>query len=140
MQNKSCLRRPIIVDALHLEDIDAALNAVQSRSWERLVTAKDVLNTAEKIFTLFGIPKKSLNGCSFDVDLHAQVSLWKSQYGKVSTQFSLKFERNRWYLIDVSRTLSHSTKVKVISNLTEEAKTAIIDKYSRIKGDLLKGW
>lgn len=130
-------QKPIIVDTLHLDDIDAALNAVQSRSRERLVTVKDVLDTTEKLFDLLSIPKNALNGCTFDVDLYAQHLPWRSSL--VSTQFSLKFKRNTWYLTGVARTFVHSTKVKIISNLTEEAKAALIDKYLRIKGDLLNG-
>ena len=137
MQNNPYLKRPIIVDRFHLDNIDGVINMVQSRARERLITAKDVLDTTEKLFMLLGISKKALNGCSFKVDLNAHILEWRGSAGKLSTQFSLKYEKNKWYLTDVSRGLLYNTNVKIFSNLTEEAKAALIDKYSRIKGDLL---
>ena len=139
MQNNPYLKKPIIVDRFHLDNIDGVINIVQSRARERLITAKDVLDTTERLFALLRIPKKALNGCSFKVDLNAHVLERRGSAGKLSTQFSLKYDKNRWYLTDVSRGLLYNTKVKIFSDLTDEAKVALIDKYLRIKGDLLNG-
>lgn len=136
---KSKSGKPIIVDRLHLDDIDAVINIVQAHARERLITASDILDITGQLFTLLGITKKALNGCSFKVDLNAHVLEQRGSAGKLSTQFSLKYEKNRWYLTDVSRGPLYNTKVKIFSDLTEEAKAALIDKYLRIRGDFLNG-
>jgi hypothetical protein len=79
-----------------------------------------------------GIPKKALEGCEFDVNIHAQKFPSAYKWAPSYTTFSVTMKGGKWRLTDIRRTDYWTGTAKVHSHLTDEAKQALIEKYERI--------
>jgi hypothetical protein len=121
-----------IINTTNETRITAELEEVQNRAKERTIDLYDIKKAVESIQKTMGIPKKALEGCEFDVNIHAQKFPSAYKWAPSYTTFSVTMKGGKWRLTDIRRTDYWTGTAKVHSHLTDEAKQALIEKYERI--------
>ena len=124
------MKKRIILDEAHGAQIEAAIKEAEGRATARCIVANDLFDYASSIEKKLGISKKALNGCRFCVDPNAQNFPNAYKYTPESTQADLEYASGKWYLANVRRDRCSRDGHEVESYLTDEAKAALIKKYT----------
>lgn len=122
--------KPIIINDANKEKISNLLDECQKRCSVRTVTLEEIFDAGNKIQELYGISKKSLEGCKFRVDMNAQRFPGAYKWVPESTIISVIMQGGKWRLNYISR--GRTAIQNVQATLTDEAKQAIIDKHTWI--------
>ena len=123
--------KEIIVSANNADKIKREIDAVQKWCRTRTIDVADIIRYTELISRHIRIPKAHLEGCEFEVDVHAQKVPAAYNGTPESTQFTLRYKSRKWRVAGVFRERCHCGSTTVRCKLTPEAKSAIIDKYSK---------
>lgn len=122
----------IKVNEANLEKIQTALDEVQGRCKERIVTAKRVMKSCEEIEEYFGISKKAMTGLVVNVDVHAEKYARAYKYTPRSTQYTLERRASGWYVYNIGREITGGTlKMFEVSTMPEETKKALINRFTK---------
>ena len=127
----------IIVHERNRAKIEKAIVEAQGKSRERTITADDVLEFCTRILGMYAavydIHKTDLEGSSFDVDRYAQDFPKAYKWRPTSTQFHVIYEKGRFVLLSVTRDYTRPSGKKVIADLSERTKIAIIERASMLR-------
>lgn len=93
----------IIVDEKHMEDIKSAIESAEKRARVRTICIRDILDAIREIEKQLGVPKKCLEGVSYDVDLYAGPFPSAYKYRPESTKFTLAYEGGKWRVSYIHR-------------------------------------
>ena len=116
----------IIVADRNRDKITEAIKAAEGRSRERTITADQVFEFCDKIAKLYRIHKKDLEGSTFYVDRYAQNFPAAYKYRAQSTHFTVRYEKGRFLLTDVCRDYTRRDTQRVLADLSQTTKAAII--------------
>ena len=106
----------------------AMLAAVQSRATARTIAPADMVNALAAVEKRLGISKKALEGCRVDIDVNAQTFPRAYKYTAESTQFGAVYMHGGWRVTYVGRNKCNGPSRRYVVDLTDAAKTAIIDR------------
>ena len=106
----------------------AMLAAVQSRATARTIAPADMVNALAAVEKRLGISKKALEGCRVDIDVNAQTFPRAYEYTAESTQFGAVYMHGGWRVTYVGRNKCNGPSRRYVVDLTDAAKTAIIDR------------
>lgn len=120
------------VDFITKSGINEAIRAAEGRAKERRINIECILDAINDVEELLNINKKAMEGISVDCDPNAQHFPKAYKFTPESTQFTIKFEHNKWWLTDIRRENCRNTKKAVIHH-TEASKAALIDRLSVIE-------
>lgn len=127
----------IIVHERNRAKIEKAIAEAQGKSRERTITADDVFEFCTRILgmyvAVYDIHKKDLEGSSFDVDRYAQDFPNAYKWRPMSTQFHVVYDKGRFVLLSVTRGYTRGSGKKVIADLAERTKNAIIERASKLR-------
>ena len=105
----------------------------------RCINYKIISDTARRVIAHYtckiGLSKKSLDGCTFYVDIFAGKlpKSYKHDESAMSTVFSFKYHNGNVYITSVTRQqMGHSSNRRVIASLTDTAKSALIESVSHM--------
>lgn len=121
--------KPIIVNEKNVEKMIKEIDTVQNRCTARTIEYFHIVNTVMEIENKYNLTKKQLEGCKFDVDMYAQDFPRAYKYTADSTQFTIVMEKGKWRITDIDRYATRKSGQRIIATLTDEAKTAILNKY-----------
>ena len=113
-----------------IEKLQTELDCVQQNTRARNITASEIMEASQCIFEALKIPKKALNGCRFKVDLNAKNLMKYGSSIPESTIFILEFRNGHWLVTDLFRGETHREGSNVKANLSDEAKEALIRRFS----------
>ena len=112
------------------EKVTAELEALQHRCSARTIDIFDICFELAYIDNKLVIAKKAMEGITVVVDHHAQNFPNAYKYTPESTIFEAVYRKGSWWITDIrranTRRSGHGTQI----TLTDEAKTAILAKYS----------
>lgn len=116
----------------NVEKVVAAIDTVQARAQVRTIVYTDVLTACHAVENRLQIPKKAMNYIMFTADINAQS--FPNAYGAIartrpmSTVITCEYSNGYWYLMDVRRDYCRRPTKAYAVQLTEAAKTAIIER------------
>ena len=116
-----------------IEKLQTELDCVQQNTRARNITASEIMEASQFIFEALKIPKKALNGCRFKVDLNAKNLMKYGSSIPESTIFILEFRNGHWLVTDLFRGETHREGSNVKANLSDEAKEALIKRFSNLE-------
>lgn len=119
------------VDFITKSGINEAIRAAEGRAKERRINVECILDAIHDVEDLLNINKKAMEGITVDCDPNAQHFPRAYKYIPESTQFTIKFEHDKWWLTDIRRENCRNTKKAVIHH-TEASKAALIERFSKI--------
>lgn len=125
--------KPIIIraeDPRSMDRVAAAIASAQGKARERTITAADVVDSCEEIAERLSIPKKHMEGLRATVDPHAQHVPSSYRYPMRSTWFIVEYRRGTWRLVHVARGPVSALSRRVVLDLKEEARAALISRFS----------
>lgn len=115
-------------------ELDEIIRAVQVRAKTRLITVEDVYYRLLNVIKKLGVPKKHLSGCRVYIDDNAQrfpnAYKNKAYANPRSTTVCVENVRGAWRVVSVQRADCEKDVIQ-ITNMPEELKSAIIEKYMR---------
>ena len=128
--------REIIIKAANYRRLMAALDSAclttceydSARIFKPMLA--DIVDRARRVEGYLSIPAEALEGTEIDVDEYAKSSL--RIYSLYTTQYKMRYHRGKWRLTDVYRAEIRHAKNKVRITLSETAKAALLEKYSRM--------
>lgn len=123
----------ILLSANNAEKINKALDNVQKRCRERLITLEDIYEIKDKMedYLRTYSTKKALEGTRIEVDYHAQ-SFPRCYKGiPMSTQFELIFEGGRWRITLPGRYRCTSRRFRI--HLSEAAQKEVIYSFCNVE-------
>lgn len=106
-----------------------AIKAAEGRATARTISASRILDILEGIEYRLHISKKALEGVTVHVDDHAQKFPNSYKYVPESTHFIAVYKAGTWRVTDIHR--GTCTTCESTVDLTDAAKAAIIDRFSR---------
>lgn len=109
-------------------EIQEWIDRVEKGCRARKIEAVDVLEACADIEDHLGITKKTLNGCSFAVNLHGQQFPNAYRGQPDATWFTVEYHNGNWYLSSIRRGTARASHT-VTAHLTDEAKAAIVKQY-----------
>ena len=121
----------IILNEKNFTKVESILEEYQKGCKARCITAQDIYDEANRIFKAVGISKKALSGCRFECDIHGQSFPQAYRYAPYSTTFTLLYKNGSFRLVDIGRNFTHYSSA-AIAHYTDEAKEAILEKYSKV--------
>lgn len=109
------------------------LEQIQKRCSVRTITTEEIENVLNEYFSRLKISKKSMIGSVvYDCDLNARYFASSYKYTPESTHFSAEYKSNGWVVTSVWRGQTNRYSSKLCVKLSEQAKQAIIDRYSKV--------
>ena len=109
------------------DKLQAVLDSGQKRAKTRVIISIMVYDALTEIENKLGISKKALDGVKVYVDVNDQNFPKAYKYKPESTWFNAEFKRGTWYLTDVYRDETARLNRGKIVELTEAAKTAVLE-------------
>ena len=114
-----------------LYDIDAAIDAVESRAKVRTISAANIIDDVIEIINRLDIPKKYLAGTVATIDHNAQRFPSAYRYVPMSTVVTVEFDKTgNPRLTDIRRDRCVTNKYTL--TLSESAKDALLSKATRL--------
>lgn len=112
----------------NMDKINAAIADIQKRARMRTIDAKDVFTACKDVSDRLDITKKAMHNVCFKADMNAQS--FPAAYKGIpeSTIIFCKYSHGYWYLMDVFRDYCRRPTKAYAVQLTEDAKTAIIER------------
>lgn len=108
------------------------INSAEGRSYERCVEALDIVHTCVHLpHDYRNASLKTLEGCSFDIDLNAQSFPKSYRYTPISTHFFLTVEKGKWNLTDVRRMRCTTIKIRTL-HMTTALETHLVASYRNL--------
>ena len=127
----------ILLNDKNAKKIDALCESVQGRASVRCINYNIISDTVQRVLLRYmcklGLTKKSLDGCSFTVDIYADKlsNSYKNSMHAMSTVFSFKYHNGKVYITSVTRQqMGQTANRRVRADLTDTAKAAIIENAS----------
>ena len=124
------MKKGIILKVLNKEKIEKELNSVQHRCTVRTISFDDIVKISKDIKKYYGLSNKTLNGCKFVIDIHAQTFPSAYKYTPESTKCILEFKNNYWKILDIFRAGTNKDGGMIEAELTDDAKKAIIEHFT----------
>lgn len=112
----------------NMDKINAAIADVQKRARMRTINAKDVFTACKDVSDRLDITKKAMHNVCFTADMNAQTFPGCYRGIPESTIIFCKYLNGFWYLMDVRRDYCRRPTKAYTVQLTEAAKTAIIER------------
>lgn len=113
------------------DKLQEALNAVQWKSKERTITTTDIICSVKDVEDTLGIPKKYMTGIKVASDQCCQNFPNSYRYTPYSTQYGMERTSSGWFLTWVERRPTKRAGNQYNLELTEAAKSALVDRFSR---------
>lgn len=113
------------------EKLQEALNAVQFRSKERTITTSDIICSIKDVEEELKIPKKYMVGIRVTSDQCCQNFPGSYRYTPYSTQYGMERTSSGWFLTWVERRPTKRAGNQYNLELTEAAKSALVNRFSR---------
>lgn len=110
-----------------------AIKAAEGKATARTLDVSDIKRIIDHVDSELKIPKKFMLGVKITCDVNAQTFPASYKYTPESTWFDAECKKTGWCVTDIYRWKTMLTdKHKVEINLTDEARKAIIDRFSKI--------
>lgn len=122
-----------------LVPISDAIKEAEGRATVRTIDADDILHRLAQIEDTLHISKKAMQGVVVSVDLHAQTFPNAYKYQPQSTQFVAEFAAGHWSLLHVFRGRCGGPRCEMRVTLTDEAKAALISRFTELQASDLVG-
>lgn len=117
----------IIIKETNKDRITKELDKIQKRTTARNIYFSDLLSIINDVDKNLGIAKNKMIGISVDADYNAQDFPNAYKYIPESTHVIIERMKSGWALMSVNRSRCRTPKKRYIVNLTDDAKTAIIE-------------
>ena len=137
IQTKTTNERKAVFDA-EAAELNIRIHDVEGRASSRTITAETVCKVLEDIEDEIGIPKKYLNGITVVCDPNGFDPPSSYGYVPMSTIIYAEFKNGSWRINDLKREPSSRFSQAVRVNLTDEAKQAIINRFTIISKNKLR--
>jgi hypothetical protein len=113
------------------DKIQTALNEAQGKSRERTITVTDILCSVKDVEDELRIPKKHMVGVKVVSDQNCQNFPNAYKYTPYSTQFGMERTASGWFLTWVERKPTKRGGNQYNLTLTEDAKKALVDRFTK---------
>lgn len=114
-----------------VEPLSAAIREAEGRATARCLTARDVMFALESITKNLNIGKTLMRGIKATVCPAAQDFPRAYKYTPEATTFCAEYKPGGWVVTGIERTKCPRASQEYYIELTENAKTAILDRISR---------
>lgn len=122
--------KPIVFKESNYPKIEDEIKAVEGKATARRITTALIAYEIAKIERELSIPKKYMKGVKAHVDYNAQSFPKAYKYTPVSTHVKLEHTGSYWKVVDIWRDECQISGREIVLTLTEDAKSAIIAKYT----------
>lgn len=113
------------------DKLQAALNEAQGKSRERTITVDDIICSVKDVEDELRIPKKYMVGIKVVSDQCCQNFPNAYKYTPYSTQFGMERTASGWFLTWVDRRPTKRAGNQYNLTLTEDAKKALVDRFTK---------
>lgn len=117
---------------VHNEALESAIKEAEGRATARTISVRQVCYILNQVESRLGITKKAMEGITVSVDFNAQDFPSAYKYTPESTRFSAEYHRGEWIITGIARMRTRRASQRVLVSLTDDAKEAILAKYTQM--------
>lgn len=120
----------MIISEKNRAKIESKIEMVQGRCRERTITADDIFRTVQDVEQYrvnHNIPKRAMEGTCISGDPNAQDFPNAYKWTPMSTQYMISFEKGKYRLDNIQRTICMRAGLDIRVYWSDEAKEKILD-------------